>query len=104
MSRPAAILKIGLFSFAVWACTLLLYFVGVAMAAAGLQRASTGAASWAVVILLVLEAAAACLAIAFVFIRSRAYFETTGRVAWTIGFALLQFGACAVAALTTLFA
>jgi len=104
MSRSAAIFKLGLLSFAVWVCTLLLYFVSIAVAAAGLQHAPTNVASWAVGILLVLEAAAACLAITFVFVRSRAAFGTAGRAAWTIFFALLQLGTCAVAVLTTLLA
>ena len=104
MSRPAAIIRIALFSLAAWACTLLFYFFDIAIAAAILQRAPASTVSAAVIILIAVEVLVAALAVAFVFSRSRRYLEGAVRAVWVALFALLQFGTCAAAALALLLA
>jgi phosphoglycerol transferase MdoB-like AlkP superfamily enzyme len=104
MVDRTAVVKLTLLSIAVWVITLLLYFVGIVGVAMGFQRALSSAASIAVVILIAGEFVIACLAVAFVFIRARRAFGTALRVIWTVVFAVLQFGACAVAVLATLLA
>ena len=102
MSRLTIIIRMALLSFAAWACTLLFYFLGIAITAAALQRAPTSTVSAAVVILVGVEILAAALAVAFVFSRSRRYLQGVVRIAWVALFALLQFGTCAAAVLALL--
>jgi hypothetical protein len=102
MPQRQAFFRMALSSFAAWAITLLFYFVGIAAAAAGLQRAPASTASTAVVILVAVEIIIAGLAVTFVFIRSRGYFGTAARAIWTVIFAALQLGTGALAALVSL--
>ncbi|MCU0502015.1 MAG: hypothetical protein MUC51_09660 [Anaerolineae bacterium] len=102
MSRPAAIIRLALLSFAAWTSTLLFYFFDIAIAAASLQRAPASTVSAAVIILIAVELLVAALAVAFVFSRSRRYLAGAVRAVWVALFALLQFGTWAVAALALL--
>lgn len=104
MPQRNAVIKLALLSFVVWAGALLIYFIGIAAVAASLQRASASTASTAVAILIAVETTIACLAVAFVSIRSRGYFGTAMRVIWTAVFAVLQLGTVALAALASLVA
>ena len=86
MIDRTAVVRLALLSFAAWVITLLIYFVGIAGLRLQFQRAPSSTASIAVVILIAVELVIACLAVAFVFIRTRHAFGTTLRVIWSARF------------------
>ncbi len=104
MTQATTPIKLALLSGAAWAGTLLLYVVGIAATAAGLEHAQTSTAATAALVLLAAEVLVACLSITFVLSRSRGNLQTAMRFVWMAAFAVLQLGTLAAAVLATLVA
>ena len=102
MPQPITLTKLVLLACAAWACSLLLYFTGIAVTAASLEHVQTSTASTVTAILIAAEFLAACISIGFVFLRSRGYQQAVVRFVLLVIFTLIQLSLFVLAAFLSL--
>jgi hypothetical protein len=102
MPQPTTLTKLVLLACAAWACTLLLYFAGIAVTAASLEQTQSATASTVTAILIAAEFLVTCISIGFIFFRSRGYQRTGVRFILIAVFTLIQFSLFVLAAFLSL--
>ncbi|MBK8900966.1 MAG: hypothetical protein IPM53_07280 [Anaerolineaceae bacterium] len=94
-------MRAAVYTLAAWAAAILCHFLLIVGAAVALEEAPLAAAERASVILLQVHLLIAIIATVFIFFKTRA-FTRLKRTLWVGGFAVLQLGTWASAAITLL--